>query len=236
MGSQNGTIGFCACGQMAIASCGRCSKPICEVHANELPPTPGGISPDAAGQFTVAIRATHGPHCEPCRAEIGHGALQESLRAPRTPLPNHWLDRAIALSSDGSRSELEKEEDVQLPESLTPTQVAQEFLRRMRNQPRERVPITPSKVLRPPEYVEGWTVDCRRTEYVSAGVGAVRYTLPCLISVHGELLGPLLEDGERQSATWWIVPDSDIDLPRLVSGVANLLRLSVFVSEDPDLG
>lgn len=233
---QNGSIGFCACGQMSIASCGRCNKPICEVHANELPATPSGISPDAAGHFTVAIRATHGPHCEPCRAKIGHEALKETIGAPRTPLPNHWLDRAIVLSSDSSRSALEKTEDVQLPASLTPTQVAQEFLRRMNKQPRERVPIRPSSVLRPPEYVEGWTVDCRRTEYVAEGAGAVRYSLPCLISVHGELLGPQLEDGERQSATWWIVPEVDIDLARLVSSVANILMLSAFVSEERDFG
>jgi len=236
MGYRNGSVGFCACGQMAVASCGRCNKSICDVHANELPVTPSGISPDAAGHFTVAIRTTHGPHCESCRAEIGREAVQEAVSAPRTPLPGHWLDRAIVLSSDSSRSALEKTEDAQLPASLTSTQVAEEFLRRMDKQPRERVPIRPSSVLRPPEYVEGWTVDCRRTEYVSVGAGAIRYPLPCLISVHGELLGPLLEDGERQSATWWIVPESDIDLPRLVSSVANLLMLSAFVTERHDFG
>lgn len=232
----NGSVGFCECGQMAVASCARCNKPICAVHANELPVTPSGISPDAAGHFAVAIRMTHGPHCESCRAEIGQYALLEALNAPRTPLPGHWLDRAIVLSSDSSRSDLEKAEDVQLPASLTATDVAQEFLRRIEKQPQERVPISPSTFLRAPEYVEGWTVDCRRTEYVAVGAGAVRYRLPCLISVHGELLGPLLEDGERQSATWWLVPESDIELPRLVSSVANILMLSAFVTQTPDFG
>jgi hypothetical protein len=230
---SNGNVGFCACGQLAVASCSRCNSPICEVHANELPATPSGISDDAAGHYTVAIRATSGPTCESCRAEIGQRALSRALSAPRAKLPSHWLDRAIALSGDGSRSELEKQEDAQLPASLTSKEVAGEFLRRIQQAPRERVPITASTVLRSPEYVEGWTVDCRRTEYTSPGAGAVRYRLPCLISVHGELLGPVLEDGERASATWWIVPEADIDLARLVSGVANLLLLSAF-TRSPD--
>jgi hypothetical protein len=225
---SNGNVGFCACGQMATASCSRCNAPICEVHSNELPATPSGISDDAAGHFTVAIRATSGPTCESCRAEIGHRAVSRVLNAPRAKLPSHWLDRAIALSSDGSRSELEKQEDAQLPESLTPKQVAEEFLRRIEQPPRERVPISASTVLRAPEYVEGWTVDCRRTEYTSPGADAVRYRLPCLISVHGELLGPVLEDSGGASATWWVVPDTDIELPRLVAGIANLLMLSAF--------
>jgi hypothetical protein len=221
---------------MAVASCGRCNAPICDVHANELPETPAGISPDAAGTYTVAVRATPGPTCEACRAEIGQYALSRALSAPRAPLPSHWLDRAIALSGDSSRSDLEKVEDAKLPDSLTANQVADEFLRRMKQQPRERVPISASTVLRAPEYVEGWTVDCRRTEYVSRGAGDVRYRLPCLISVHGELLGPVLEDGENASATWWIVPDADIDLHRLVTSVANIIMLSAFVTEKPDFG
>jgi hypothetical protein len=236
MSYSNGSVGFCACGQMAAATCSRCRAPICDAHANQLPATPPGISADAAGRYTVAVRATSGPTCESCRAEIGQYELSRALSEPRASLPSHWLDRAIALSGDGSRSELEKEADAQLPASLTANQVAEEFLRRIEQKPRERVPITPSKVLRAPEYVEGWTVDCRRTEYVSPGAGAIRYRLPCLISVHGELLGPALEDDQHASATWWIVPEADIDLLRLVSSVANILMLSAFVSENPDLG
>jgi hypothetical protein len=231
---SNGSVGFCGCGQLAVATCGRCNRPICDVHANELPATPSGISADAAGTYTVAIRATPGPTCESCRAEIGQHALSAALRAPRASLPAHWLDRAMALSGDSSRSDLEKAEDAQLPASLTPTDVAREFLRRIEQPPRERVPITASTFLRAPEYVEGWTVDCRRTEYTSPGAGENRYRLPCLISVHGELLGPALENDRNASATWWIVPDDDIDLPRLVSSVANILMLSAFVSKNPD--
>jgi hypothetical protein len=221
---------------MAAASCGRCGAPICDVHANELPATPSGISADAAGRYTVAIRATPGPTCESCRAELGQRALSRALSLPRAPLPSHWLDRAIALSSDSSRSDLEKEEDAQLPTALTANQVAEEFLRRIEQQPRERVPISASTVLRAPEYVAGWTVDCRRTEYVSPGAGGVRYRLPCLISVYGELLGPVLEDDQHASATWWVVPEADIELPRLVSSVANILMLSAFVAKNPDFG
>jgi hypothetical protein len=236
MSYSNGSVGFCACGEMAAATCARCGAPICDVHANELPATPTGISADAAGRYTVAIRATTGPTCESCRAELGQHALSRALSEPRAPLPSHWLDRAIALSGDSSRSDLEKAEDAQLPASLTASQVAEEFLRRIEQQPRERVPISASTVLRAPEYVAGWTVDCRRTEYVSPGAGSVRYRLPCLISVYGELLGPALEDGQHASATWWIVPEADIELPRLVSGVANILMLSAFVGKHPHSG
>lgn len=232
MSYANGSVGFCACGQMAVASCSRCNKAICDVHANAMPATPEGISPDAAGQFAVAVRTAAGPTCEACRAEIGQHALHQAVAAPRAQLPAHWLDRAIALSSDSSRSDLEKLEDAQLPSTLTPTEVAAEFLRRMEQPPRERVPISASTILRKPEYVDGWTVDCRRTEYIAAGEGR-RYRLPCLISIHGELLGPVLEEDQHASATWWIVEETDIELQRLVGSVANILMLSAFVTHPP---
>ena len=213
-----------------MTDCVRCDKPVCDRHSAELPETPVGVSADAAGQYAVAIRSISGPMCRTCRAEVGQSALSHAIGAPRSSLPSHWLDRAIALSGDGSRSELEKQEDGQLPASLTPKDVAREFLRRMGRAPQERVPISASTIMRAPEYVEGWTVDCRRTEYTSRGSGGGRYRLPCLISVHGELLGPILEDdGQQPSQTWWIVPDADIELPRLVAGVANILMLSAFV-------
>ncbi len=232
MSYSNGSVGMCACGKMAVAHCSRCDTPVCEVHATALPETPAGISPHAAGSFGVAVRTPAEPTCQACRAEMGQYALHQAVAAPRATLPTHWLDRAIALSGDSSRSDLERAEDADLPSSLTPKQVAEEFLRRMEQPPRERVPISASTVLRKPEYVEGWTVDCRRTEYIAAGAGA-RYKLPCLISVHGELLGPILEDDKHASATWWIVDDTDIELSRLVAGVANILMLSAFVTGSP---
>lgn len=191
-----------------------------------LPDAPDGVSPDALSRFEIAIRAS-GALCEGCRADIGSVALAQATNAPRQSLPEHWLDRAIALNGDQTRSDLEKLEDADLPASLTPTEVAKEFLRRIGRQPQERVPITVPKIMRAPEFVEGWSVDCRRTEY-SAGGTSVRYSLPCLISTEGELLGPALEEGDRQGQTWWIVPDNDIDLSRLVTGVARLLLLSKF--------
>jgi hypothetical protein len=203
---------------------------LCDVHATEIPPAPTGVSNNAVGQFTLAVRSTDGVCCEACRSEIGRNALQQALAAPRAPLPAHWLDRAIALSSDHTRSEAEKIDDAALPASLTAAEVAREFLRRIEKQPRESVPIGPSSWLRPPEHVSGWTVNCRRTEYTSAGAGAKRYKLPCLISVEGELLGPMLEEGDRQGAMWWVVPESDIELSRLVSGVAQILVLSAFTT------
>jgi hypothetical protein len=213
-----------------MTHCERCGRTLCDVHAAEMPPAPTGVSNDAIGRFALAVRSTDGEYCERCRSEIGRQALEQALAAPRAPLPAHWLDRAIALSGDHTRSEAEKRDDAGLPASLTATQVAEEFLRRIEKQPRESVPIGPSSWLRPPDYVSGWTVNCRRTEYTSAGAGAQRYKLPCLISVEGELLGPMLENGDRQGAMWWVVPESDIELPRLVNGVAHILVLSTFTS------
>jgi len=213
-----------------MSNCERCGRTLCEAHATAMPPAPTGVSNDAIGQFTLAVRSTDGVYCEGCRGEIGRRALKQALAAPRAPLPAHWLDRAIALSDDHTRSEAEKLDDAALPASLTATEVAQEFLRRIEKEPRESVPIGPSSWLRPPDYVFGWTVNCRRTEYTSGGAGAKRYRLPCLISVEGELLGPMLEDGDRQGAMWWVVPESDIELPRLVNGVAQILVLSAFTS------
>jgi hypothetical protein len=212
---------------MAIDACHRCGSMVCDTHSRMLPDAPEGISPDALSRFEIAIRAG-GPYCESCRADIGSYALAQAINAPRAQLPVHWLDRAIALSGDQTRSDLEKLEDADLPSSLTPKDVAQEFLRRIGQQPSERVPISPPKIMRAPEFVEGWSVDCRRTQYSAAGGPSARYSLPCLISTEGELLGPALEEGERHGQTWWVVPDSDIELPRLVRGVAQLLLLSAF--------
>ena len=227
MSYGNGNVGVCACGQMAIEACRRCGTMVCDTHSRLLPNAPEGVSPNALSRFEIAIRVG-GPYCEACRADIGSYALAQATNAPRAPLPEHWLDRAIALNGDQTRSDLEKLEDAALPSSLTARDVAQEFLRRIGQEPRERVPISPPKIMRAPDYVAGWSVDCRRTEYATAGGPAARYPLPCLISTEGELLGPALEEGERQGQTWWVVPESDIELARLVRSVAQLLLLSAF--------
>ncbi|HWC28195.1 MAG TPA: hypothetical protein VG474_16515 [Solirubrobacteraceae bacterium] len=227
MSYGNGSIGVCGCGEMAVDSCQRCATMLCDIHSRTLPDAPQGISPNALSRFEIAIRA-RGAYCESCRAELGSYALAQAIHAPRAPLPEHWLDRAIALNGDPTRSELEKLEDAALPSSLTPQEVAQEFLRRIGRPPQARVPVTPPSLLRAPDYVEGWSVNCRRTEYVAGGAAGARYPLPCLISTAGELLGPALEDGERHGQTWWVVPESDIELPRLVRAVARLLLLSRF--------
>ena len=235
MSYGNGNVGVCSCGEIAIAACHRCGTMVCDTHSRMLPEAPEGISPDALSRFEIAIRAG-GPYCEACRADIGSYALAQAINAPRAPLPEHWLDRAIALNGDQTRSELEKLEDADLPATLTPKDVAQEFLRRIGQQPSERVPISPPTLMRSPEFVQGWSVDCRRTEYTAAGGPSARYPLPCLISTEGELLGPALEEGERHGQTWWVVPDSDIELERLVRGVAQLLLLSAFASPSPPSG
>ena len=227
---SNGAVGTCACGRLAIASCSRCGRTLCDVHARTLPPAPAGISANALGRFELAVRLVDGPHCEGCRADAGNYALEQSHNAPRAQLPEHWLDRAIALSGDQTRSDEEKLRDADLPGSLTAKDAAAEFLRRMERPAQERVPVSPPSLMRNPEYREGWTVECRRTEYTVTGPGAGRYRLPCLVSTDGELLGPALED-DKPGSTWWIVPEPEIELPMLVTGLAQLLVLSTFMPQ-----
>jgi hypothetical protein len=227
---SNGSVGTCACGRLAIASCNRCGRTLCDEHARTLPPAPAGISANALGRFELAVRLVDGPHCESCRADAGNYALEQIHNAPRAQLPEHWLDRAIALSGDQTRSEEEKLRDADLPGSLTAKDAAAEFLRRMERPAQERVPVSPPSLMRNPEYREGWTVECRRTEYTVTGPGAGRYRLPCLVSTDGELLGPALED-EKPGSTWWIVPEPEIELPLLVTGLAQLLVLSTFMPQ-----
>lgn len=226
----NGTGGVCACGRAADVACQGCGRGLCSRHARALPAPPAGVSANARGRYELASRHTDGPHCEPCRAEIGNRALAQEIQLPRAMLPDHWLDRAIALSGDQTRSEQEKLHDAALPPSLKPPDVAAEFLRRIERPPQERVPITPPRLMRAPEYIDGWSVDGRRTTYRAGGA---RYPLPCFISIMGDLLGPILEDGDRHGVTWWVVPDSDIDLPRLVRSVAQLLVMSAFMPTTP---
>ncbi len=225
-----GNLGICECGFIAVVRCDGCGRILCDDHATELPPVPAGVSGYGAGQFSRAVRAVGAPRCVSCRAERGWAALDQALSAPREPLPDHWLDRAMALIADDTRGAGEKRLDGQPPSTLTASEVAQEFLRRIGSRPTERAPVTPSRLFRGPDYAEGWRVDCRRTEYSQAAPGAARYTLPLLISTGGELLGPTLEEGDRASATWFPVPESDIDLVRLVSGVASILVLRRFGS------
>ncbi len=229
MSYSNGAVGTCACGRLAIASCNRCGRTLCDEHSRTLPPAPEGISANALGRYELAIRLADGPHCEGCRADIGNYALEQVNNAPRAPLPDHWLDRAIALSGDQTRSDDEKVRDAELPSALTAKDVAAEFLRRIERPAQERVPVSPPSIMRNPDYRQGWSVDCRRTEYTVTGPGAGRYPLPCLVSTDGDILGPALEEGDRPGQTWWIVPETEIDLPRLVRGLAQLLVLSAFM-------
>ena len=228
MSYSNGSVAMCACGRLAIASCNRCGRTLCDEHARTLPPAPEDLSANALSCYELAIRLADGPHCEGCRADIGNQALNQINNAPHAELPDHWLDRAIALSGAQTRSAEEKVRDAALPSSLTAKDVAAEFLRRVERPAQERVPVTPPKIMRNPDYREGWSVDCRRTQYTVSGPGAGRYRLPCLVSTDGDLLGPALED-DKPGHTWWIVPESEIELPMLVTGVAQLLVLSAFM-------
>lgn len=222
-----GKLGICECGFIAVERCEGCEEIVCETHSRLLPAVPDGVSGYAAGQFSKAVRCVDGVRCVSCRAELGGLALERAMSEPREPLPDHWLDRAIALVRDDTRSAEEKRLDGELPSTLTVAAVVDEFLRRITTAPRERAPVTPSRLLRGPEYVEGWRVVCRRTEYTQIAPGrSARYALPLLISVDGEALGPSLEAGDRPSATWLPVPESDVDLQRMVAGVAHILLLS----------
>lgn len=225
----NGSVGLCHCGYIAIGRCEGCGILLCETHTSELPEPPPGISENAQIKFAGAIRLMGGHACVSCRAERGHTAISHAIMTPRQKLPDHWLDRAIALNNDQTRSEEERSFDGQLPPELTAAEVAREFLLRIGKDPIESVAVTHSTLLHRPEYAYGWKVECRRTGYEHRWPGGAteRYPLPLLISMSGELLGPVLLDG-AQSATWYVVPESEVDLKRMVAGVAELLILSPF--------
>ena len=197
---HHGSLGVCSCGYIAIARCQGCGALLCGTHAKEIPEAPEGLSENAQIKFAGAVRLMGGDACVSCRADRGWRAISEAISEPRAPLPSHWLDRAIALSSDRTRSEQERVFDGQLPVTLTAAEVAREFLRRMQGrEPRESVAVTESTWLHRPDYEWGWKVEqCRRTEYTHhwPGGASERYPLPLMISVAGELLGPVLEDGE----------------------------------------
>jgi len=226
----SGSLGICHCGYIATARCQGCGTLLCENHSSELPQAPDGISENAQIKFAGAIRLMGGSACVSCRAERGNRAISEAISAPRQALPDHWLDRAIALSSDQTRSAEERSFDGKLPPELTASEVAREFLRRMSREPIESVAVTESTILHRPDYAWGWKVECRKTDYDHRWPGGAteRYPLPLMISVAGELLGPELLDDGTQSATWYLVPESDVDLNKMVAGVAELLILSPF--------
>lgn len=229
---NHGSLGVCSCGYIAIARCQGCGVLLCETHAKEIPQVPDGLSENAQIKFAGAVRLMGGDACVNCRGERGRRAISQAISEPRAPLPTHWLDRAIALSTDQTRSEQERQFDGQLPVTLTAAEVASEFLRRMGGkEPRESVAVTESTWLHKPDYAWGWKVEqCRRTEYTHhwPGGASERYPLPLMISVAGELLGPVLENGDDQSAQWFIVDESDVDLDRLVAGIAGLLILTPY--------
>lgn len=230
-----GSLGICNCGYIAVARCESCGTLLCDTHATELPDAPDKLSENAQIKFAGAVRLMGGHACVSCRADRGRRAIADALSAPRAELPEHWLDRAIALANDQTRSQEERIFDGKLPATLTPGGVAAEFVRRMSQEgkePRESVAVTESTWLHKPEFAWGWKVECRRTQYTHRWPGGAteRFPLPLLISVSGELLGPALETDETPSATWYLVPESDIDLQRLVAGVAGLLILSPFES------
>ncbi|MDQ3677319.1 MAG: hypothetical protein M3401_11040 [Actinomycetota bacterium] len=225
-------VGFCACGCIAAESCKACGTPLCEEHARTYPETPSGVSEYAAMQFASAVRLVGGVECESCRAERGRVALQEALNTPPAWLPDHWLDRAIALRTDQTRNEEEKRSDGEPPMHLTAADVVDEFLRRIDKEPHERAQVAEGSVFRKPEFVQGWKVPCLRNQYTQQypDGSSARHPLPVIVTPEAELLGPPADANEQNlmAATWEPVYESEIDLALFVQGVANILLLSRF--------
>jgi len=225
-------VGFCACGCIAAASCQACGTPLCEEHTRLFPETPSGVSEYAQIQFATSVRLVGGVECESCRAEKGRLALQQALAAPLEPLPDHWLDRAIALRGDQTRNEQEKRDDGRLPLSLTGSEIVDEFLRRIDKPPHERAQIREAGLFTRPEFATGWKVHCGRTEYTQQYPDGSResHPRPVLVTPEAELLGPPpdADDQNFMAATWVPVQDSDIDLLLLVASLASILLLSSF--------
>ncbi|MGH2839838.1 MAG: hypothetical protein ACRDKY_03310 [Solirubrobacteraceae bacterium] len=225
-------VGFCACGCIAGASCKACGAPLCEEHSRTYPQTPSGVSEFAAMQYARAVRLVGGVECESCRAEKGRLALQQALNTPSDPLPDHWLDRAIALRTDQTRNEEEKRVDGELPVSLTAADVVDEFLRRIDKEPHERAQVLEGTVFRKPEFARGWKIHCLRNEYTQQypDGSSARHPLPVLVTPEAELLGPPtgVDEQNLMASTWEPVYETEIDLGLFVSGVANILVLSRF--------
>jgi len=232
MSTSTNYVGFCACGCIATASCQACGTPLCEEHTRAYPETPTGVSEYAQIQFASAVRLVGGVECESCRAEKGRVVLQQALNAPLEPLPDHWLDRAIALRDDQTRNEQEKQTDGQLPLNLTAAEIVGEFLRRIDKPPHERAQVREAGLFSRPEFVNGWKVHCGRTAYTQRypDGSSASHPLPVLVTPEAELLGPPpdADDQNLMASTWGPVYDSEIDLQMLVSGFAGILLLSRF--------
>ena len=225
-------VGFCACGCIATARCQACGTPLCEEHTRTFPETPTGVSEYAQIQFATSVRLVGGVECESCRAEKGRLALQRALNAPLEPLPEHWLDRAIALRGDQTRNEQEKRQDGELPSHLTVSEMVDEFLRRIDKPPHERARIRDAGLFSRPKFATGWKIHCGCGEYVQRypDGSSERHPLPVLVTPEAEVLGPPddADDQNFMASTWEPVYDSEIDRSRLVSGFASILLLSRF--------
>ena len=232
MSTSTHYVGFCACGCIASASCKACGTPLCDEHTRAYPETPVGVSDYAQIRFASAVRLVGGVECESCRAEKGRIALQQALHAPLEPLPDHWLDRAIALRDDQTRNEQEKQTDGQVPLNLTAAEIVGEFLRRIDKPPHERAQVREAGLFSRPAFVNGWKVHCGRTAYTQRypDGSSANHPLPVLVTPEAELLGPPpdADDQNLAAATWGPVYDSDIDLQMLVTGFAGILLLSTF--------
>jgi hypothetical protein len=232
--STQGTdyVGFCTCGCIASARCKACGTPLCDEHARSYPETPSGVSEYAQIQFARAVRLVGGIECESCRAEKGRQALQQALSAPLEPLPDHWMDRAIALRTDQTRNEQEKVAHGDLPLHLTAAEIVDEFLRRMNKEPHERAKVVEATLFSKPQFVSGWKLHCRREEYTQVYPDGTseRHPLPVIVTPDAEVLGPPLGADERNlmSATWQPMNDAEIDLPLMVREFASILMLSRF--------
>jgi len=227
-------VGFCTCGCIATVSCRACGTPLCDEHTRAFPETPTGVSEYAQIEYAKAVRFVGGVACESCRAEKGRVALQVALNAPLEPLPDHWLDRAMALRGDQTRNEREKQADGELPRSLTASEVVSEFLRRVTKPPHERAQVREAGLFSRPEFASGWKIHCGRGEYTQryADGTTARHPRPVLVTPEAEVLGPPdgADEQNLMAAAWKPVYDNEIDLPLLVSGFASILLLSRFDS------
>jgi len=225
-------VGFCACGCIATTSCQACGTALCDDHTRSFPETPTGVSEYAQIRFATSVRLVGGVECESCRAEKGRLALQQALSAPLEPLPDHWLDRAIALRSDQTRNEQEKDADGALPPQITAAEIVGEFLSRIDKPPHERAQVREAGLFTKAEFATGWKIHCGRAAYRQryADGTSASHPLPVLVTPEAELLGPPdgADDQNLMASTWEPVYDADIDLQMLVAGCASILQLSRF--------
>lgn len=235
---------YCACGTAAEARCTVCGGHLCGLHVR------GRLLHDAAFRqerfawpddarraFDTAWGDYDTVCCEPCRETRARSALAIAQSMPKPALPGHYLDRAVALVTDGTRTFQERAMLGRPPETLTVDDLVSDFITRATS----LIPLTTTTLyrggLRGDKDMRVWEFrNARRTRQdytwdppvsdVPGGSGTL--VLGLYLTPAGERYGPegFKEHGRARVRK---VPDEDVSLPGFCAEMAvKLARASLF--------